>query len=570
VTLQPIAYDHHPDHAEVTTLLRSWAQARPDLVDLCSAGTSFEGRDLWLLTLTNTRTGPAGDKPALLVDATVHANELAATFAALHLVHRLLDGHGHDERATRLLDTRTLYVLPRINPDGVEEVLRSGRYVRSSVRRYPDVEPGPGLHRADVDGDGRALFMRYPDPDGPWTTHPDEPRLMVPRGPADVHAPAYRLLLEGEVHDFDGDTVPVAPPREGLDLPTNLPADWGAAPAHPVGAGPWPGSEPEMQTLLRVVHERPNLIGYVSCHTFGGLHLHPPLNDDEDVPETDGLVFADLGRLASSRTGYRAMSMHDLKYLDGQRFRGGPFGWFYANLGIYAWITEFWNPQAAAGIEGIHPSRWLLDHPVEHDLRLLRWSDEELGGRGFVDWYPFDHPQLGPVELGGWDLINAWYNPPMDRIEAEVAPHSEWVIDHLLASARLEIRSWTAEPLGDGLHRLRLVLANSGWLPTYGSGRALARGVGGEIRLELDLPDGAHLVGGDPRRTVGQLEGRVTARSATTWWGHDPGTPNVSVHEWVVAAAPQSAVGIVARHPRAGTADARVRIGAEAGASPAG
>ncbi|MFA9444604.1 M14 family metallopeptidase [Egicoccus sp. AB-alg6-2] len=560
MALHPIAYDHHLDHAEVTDLLRAWADACPELVELSCAGRSHEGRELWLLTLTNRTTGPASSKPALLVDANVHANELTAAFAALHLVHRLLDGHGDDPRVTRLLDTRALYVLPRINPDGVEEVLRSGRYVRSSVRRYPDVEPGPGLHRGDVDGDGRALFMRYPDPDGPWQPHPDEPRLLVPRGPADVDGPFYRLLLEGEIVDFDGVSVPVAPPAEGLDLPTNLPADWGAAPRHPTGAGPFPGSEPEMQTLLRVATERPNIVGYVSCHTFGGLHLHPPLNDDDGMPAFDGMVFADLGRMAAARTGYRNMSMHDLKYEDGQRFRGGPFGWFYANLGIYAWITEFWNPQAAAGITDIHPSRWLLEHPHEHDLQLLHWSDQELDGRGFVDWYPFEHPQLGMVELGGWDLMNAWYNPPFDRIEREVAPHTEWVIDHLLASALLEIRSWTSEEIGDGTHRLRLVVVNSGWLPTYGSRRAVDRGVGGRIELELTLPVTARLLGGERHTDGGQLEGHVTARSSTTWWGHDEGTPNLAVHEWVVAAPHGTRVGVRACHPRAGTAVAELNL----------
>ena len=39
---------------------------------------------------------------------------------------------------------------------------------------------------------------------------------------------------------------------------------------------------------------------------------------------------------------------------------------------------------------------------MEDDLKLIGWNDEQLGGKGFVDWYPFDHPQLGRVELGGW------------------------------------------------------------------------------------------------------------------------------------------------------------------------
>ena len=39
---------------------------------------------------------------------------------------------------------------------------------------------------------------------------------------------------------------------------------------------------------------------------------------------------------------------------------------------------------------------------------MLAWSDEKLAGQGYVDWYPFEHPQLGPVEMGGWNALLAW------------------------------------------------------------------------------------------------------------------------------------------------------------------
>src|SRR3954467_5874012 len=56
----------------------------------------------------------------------------------------------------------------------------------------------------------------------------------------------------------------------------------------------------------------------------------------------------------------------------------------------------------AAGIDvGMRFIDWWKDHPFEDDLKMLAWSDNEMGGRGFIDWYPFQHPQLGPVEVGG-------------------------------------------------------------------------------------------------------------------------------------------------------------------------
>ena len=153
----------------------------PDLLQVESIGRSHEGRDLWLATVTDRATGPHDAKPAQWVDANIHATELTGSVAALHLLHRLVTGFGADETVTRALRTRTFYVVPRVNPDGAELALADRpRLLRSSVRRWPwqDGHVPPGLDEGDVDGDGRILTMRIPDPNGAWRPHPDEPRLL--------------------------------------------------------------------------------------------------------------------------------------------------------------------------------------------------------------------------------------------------------------------------------------------------------------------------------------------------------------------------------------------------------
>src|SRR4029450_7917926 len=138
-------------------------------------GKSYEGRDIWLVTVTNTETGSHTDKPGLLIEANIHSMEWTGCAAALHLIHKLLNDHGNDELVTRALDTRTFYVIPRLNPDGAERGLKERRFIRSSVRPYPRDEPDDGLQIEDVDGDGRVLDMRIEDPNGAWGRHPDEP-----------------------------------------------------------------------------------------------------------------------------------------------------------------------------------------------------------------------------------------------------------------------------------------------------------------------------------------------------------------------------------------------------------
>src|SRR5574343_3948 len=192
-------FDTFYRHAELTQLLRDYAAARPQLVQLSSLGKSFEGRDIWLLTLTITATGAAADKPAIWVDGNIHAAELTASTACLYWLHQLLAGHGSDAAVTQLLDTRAVYLCPRLNPDGAELALADKpRFIRSSTRPYPwDEEPVEGLTVQDMDGDGRILHMRIPDPHGPWKAHPDEPRLMIPREPGEFGGQYWRVMPEG-------------------------------------------------------------------------------------------------------------------------------------------------------------------------------------------------------------------------------------------------------------------------------------------------------------------------------------------------------------------------------------
>ena len=68
------AFDRFYRYAELTELLNALATEYPDLCAITSIGRSHEGREIWLATLTNARTGPAADKPAFWVDANIHAN----------------------------------------------------------------------------------------------------------------------------------------------------------------------------------------------------------------------------------------------------------------------------------------------------------------------------------------------------------------------------------------------------------------------------------------------------------------------------------------------------------------
>jgi hypothetical protein len=560
--LAPLPFDHVLKFTDYTALLKGWAAARPDLVTLESIGTTPQGRELWFLTITNRATGPAAEKPALLVDGNIHANEYGGGIAALHFVWRVLRDYGTDARVTRLLDASALYVLPRVSPDGVEQTLVEGRYIRSVGRPYTSTAP-PGLYQRDVDGDGRTVFMRFRDPNGPWKTHPSDKRLLVARGPDETGGEYWRVLPEGMIEGWNGATIADPDALEALDLGANFPGDREAG-TRGLSAGPYPSSEPEVAAYVAAIQKRPNIVQHVTCHTFGGLILTPPVNRTEHMPPADRRAYDLLTAEGARLTGYDAMSYLFLRGESTDAHISTESGWLYDQKGIYSTITEFWNPIKAAGISlaGTTASAWLWGfHPVEDELKMLAWNDKNLGTKGFVPWHPFHHPQLGDVEIGGWDEVGVFYNPPFDRLEKEVAPHSEWLIFCGLALPRLAARSFSAEPAGKDLWKVRAVVENTGWLPTNGSQQALDRRAVGDVVAELALPKGAHLVEGDARKTLGQLAGRNEQRSTATWWAFRPGTPDRALAEWLVSAPAGARVFVTVRGERAGSARADLVLG---------
>ncbi len=548
-----VQFDTFYRYDDLTRILHTYAEEHPDLVQIESIGESYEGRDVWLLTVTNTETGPAEEKPALWVDGNIHAAELSASTACLYFINHLVTAYGDDPEVTRCLDTRAFYICPRVNPDGAEWALADEpKYIRSSTRPYPyDEEPVGGLVEEDIDGDGRMLTMRIPDPNGAWKVSPEEPRLMVRRDPTEAGGEYYHLLPEGTLENYDGVIIEIQPKKERLDLNRNFPERWRQE-FEQKGAGPYPASEPEVRNVVHFIVEHPNITGGVAFHTFSGVLLRPyDDRPDEKFLAEDLWTFKKIGEKGTEVTGYPNVSVyHDFRYHPNEVITGGFDTWLYEQLGTYGWTVEIWSPRRQAGIEDYHFIDWYREHPLEDDLALLKWSDEALDGKGYVGWYPFEHPQLGEVELGGWDKIYAFRNPPPPFLEKEVARFPKWLIWHLLISPSLELYEATAKPLGEGAYRVRLVVQNTGWLPTYVTKKALEKKVVRGIVCEIELPEGASLETGKPREERGQLEGRAYVRAFPR--DEDAINDRLKV-EWTVRAPAGGEIKLTARHPRAGT-----------------
>ncbi|MBS1719762.1 MAG: carboxypeptidase [Armatimonadetes bacterium] len=562
------AYDRYYRFDELTQLLHDFAREFPRYVELSSIGKSYEGRDIWLVTITDFETGPARNKPAFWCDGNIHASEVSASTTVIKLIDLLtvnatnsayMAAKGEVIDIANLLKTRAFYLVPRLCPDGAEWSLETPpRVVRSSVRPYPFEDEDPeGLERMDMDGDGRILQIRIPDPDGAWKECQEEPRLLVRRKPAEGPGKCYRLIPEGIFHHWDGLTMRGKRVQQGLDMNRNFPSAWRPE-QEQVGAGPFPTSEPEIRAAVSAICERPNICGAITYHTFSGVHLRPPSRyADDDLAPEDLWTFKALGDVGEAMTGYPAISnYHEFRYHPKEVITGVFDDWMFEHRGVYAWTTEIWSPQRQAGITDYKYIDWFRDHPVEHDIMLLKWSDEKLDGKGYVDWKPFNHPQLGEVEIGGWDSHYAFRNPPPQFLESEITPLAEWAMWQASCSPLLAVHAEQIERLGDGHARIRLAVRNVGWLPTsvtrHAATKKLCPGVVAQIAREGDEHGTMRpewLVSGALRTETKQLRGRNLLPSSGFGWQMDGGD-DLELFEWVVEA--KGHYTITVSHDRAG------------------
>lgn len=110
-------------YAEMTEALRTAERDHPDLTAVSSVGTSFEGRELYLIKISDNVAQDEAE-PEVLFTCNQHAREHLTTEMCLHLVERFTTDPGSRE----LVDTREIYVLPQVNPDGSEYDISGGRY----------------------------------------------------------------------------------------------------------------------------------------------------------------------------------------------------------------------------------------------------------------------------------------------------------------------------------------------------------------------------------------------------------------------------------------------------------
>ncbi len=547
-------FNHYFANEELSQLLEEWVKQYPRLIQVSTIGKSHEEQPIWLITLTNFSTGADLHKPAVWIDANIHATEITGTTSALYIAYHLLSTYDSDERIKRQLDQGVYYIVPRINPDGAAWAMAPNpRYVRSGVRPYPWEEKDEGMSPQDINGDGKILQMRLQDANGDWKVSSLDPRLMEKRTPNENGGVYYRLLPEGMLEDYDGYVIKIARPLEGLDFNRNFPFQWRTE-GEQNGAGPYPASEPETRALADFVVKHPNINFAITFHTYSRVILRPySTKADDDMNTEDLWVFKKVGEIGTKITGYRSVSTyHDFKYHPKEVTTGAFDDWMYDTFGVFTYTIELWDLPTEAGVKDRKWAEWWREHPHEEDLLILKWIDEHGAPDSYVEWKPYEHPQLGKVELGGWNTMYTWRNPPLDFLEAEVKRHYPFILSLGDMLPHLSIHTLEVAKIGEDKFHLNLVVENTGFLPSFTSQQGKARRSARPVRVELELPEGAQLTSGKRREELGHLEGRSNKLEVGTTGAESP-TDNRARLEWVIKAASGSRLRVMILSERAGT-----------------
>lgn len=557
--IETFDFTHYYTYDELTSFLKSMEEKYGNLAKMHSIGKSAMGKDLWLMEITNFKTGIGKDKPGYYIDGNLHASEVAGSMICLYTIWYLLTNYGKDDFITDLLDSKVFYILPRVDVDGAEKFLKTPELFYSAAKFYPLSEEEwrrkEGLYPEDIDGDGCITQMRIKDPNGDWKISDKDPRLMIKRGPTENGGIYYKVYVEGLLLNYHGEEIKIAPPKYGMNLNRNFPGDW--VPENiQSGSGPTPMSEPEVRAIIDFWLSHPNIGGMTTYHTHGGIIVRAFDNKpDTEFIEKDLILFKTIGSIGTEITGYPCVSSFEELTRDKKRPRYGCLdSWTYISRGVPGFCVELWDLAARAGIGGFRERggvNFKLEAKEEYAIKAIQWLDKELNGKGFVNWHWFKHPQLGDVEIGGWDVKFTWRNPPPGKfLEDECKKVFMFPLKHASLLPMIKITNVNALKVAPEVFKVEATVENFGFLPTNISEQAIQVNAVKPVIVYLELSGDVSLLLGREWVEVGHLKGRFDKLPELPTPALDEG--NKKKVEWIVKATTPTKVKVVAYSEKGG------------------
>jgi hypothetical protein len=506
--------DAYRNQQQVQAFLKSLQGKNPQVVALHSIAQSPGGSEVTVIEIGKN----ISDGPAIFVGANFGGINPLSTEGALYLAQFLSD-------SAQYRNNVKWYILPVGNPDAAKNYFAKPR-LKSTLNAMPvnidvdDQTDEDGYE--DLNNDGFITMMRKKTIEGDYRISDEDPRLMVKADPVKGERGMYKIYSEGI--DNDGDGLFNEDEPGGVNPGINFPHDFQHFDKE---AGLWPGYAPETYGVMKFIYDHPEIVmtvtlgesnflldipqegkldfdpsririperiarqtGLAPTQTYTMEQLIQALsarNPDMEITENMILSGLNLGPEKNFRkndiTWYESLSKEyksfvaarnvNLSRMTPEKPRSGSFElWSYFHLGVPSIALNLWTPEIkrdtssvpqSAGGTTRKPGENNTEKKPSSEKQILDYFDKN-NIKGFADWQPFKHPQLGEIEIGGF-IPFASNTPPAEQIESLLKGQIPFVASLSKKIHQIEIVEEKITSLGAGIYRIELFVENKGQLP---------------------------------------------------------------------------------------------------------
>ncbi|OYD07963.1 M14 family metallopeptidase [Paludifilum halophilum] len=309
----PPGDSEYHNYDEMVAEIQRTAREHPDLVKTFSIGQSYEGRELWAAKISDNPDRDE-DEPEVLFVGQHHAREHLTVEMALYILKLYTDSYGSDSRITDLVDSREIFVVFSVNPDGSEYDIRDDSYSYWRKNRQPN--GGSRYIGTDLNRNFGYKWGCCGGSSG-W------PSSETYRGDSPFSAPETARL-----RDF---------------------------------------------IQSRVVDGEQQIKTAITFHTYSELILWPYGYTYDDTPSDmsadDYAVFETMGRAMGRTNGYTAQQSSDLYITDGDMV-----DWAYGDQGIFAFTFEMYPKTSNPGF---YPPDEVIDRETSRNREAVLYLTEQ-------------------------------------------------------------------------------------------------------------------------------------------------------------------------------------------------
>jgi carboxypeptidase T len=336
-------------YTEMVADIRAVEAAHPDIVHVFSIGKSYQGRDIWAAKISDNVADDEAE-PEVLFDALHHAREHMTVEQALYLFHLLADNYGTDTQITNLVNSREIWIIFAVNPDGFEyDLTCTGSSHPPYCAWRKNRQPNSGSSAIGTD-----LNRNYDYDWGCCGGSSGTKSSITYRGSKAFSAPESRA-----VSNF---------------------------------------------VRSRVIGGIQQIRAHITFHTNGQLILWPYGHTKTDIPSDmtlfDHQAFVAIGKGMAARNGYKAEQSSDLYITDGDEI-----DWMYGRQRIFSYTIELYPPETPTVWGDHYPPDEKIASATAHNKSALLYFLTVAGcpysaiGRTRPDCGPF----FDDFEIGrGW------------------------------------------------------------------------------------------------------------------------------------------------------------------------